>query len=189
MLDNKNTGYVYEGTEISTVRPSGRPRTYRNPLYYDQDKKTDAATLYCVYGDLEEVSRITDVPVLELKKWREEPWWVEVQKKVYVEQNDKLASRITVVLDKAIDQIADRLDHGDQTYNPKTGEITRKPVEAKVLASLFDSLSHQRRLTRGEPTAIASRVGVDDRLNKLEEAFIRFAQAKTLTQDGEIQEN
>jgi hypothetical protein len=77
-------------------------------------------------------------------------------------------------------EILDRLENGDQTYNPKTGEITRKPIEARVLAGLFDSLSHQRRVNRGEPTQITAKVHVDDRLKQLEEAFIRFASAKEI---------
>ena len=181
------TGYVYEGKEILAMRTGpGRPPRVRNPDYYSQDQKTDAATLYCVYGDLNEVCRFTDVPVNILRMWKEEPWWIEVQKQVFVEQNDRLSARISGVLDKAIDQIADRLDNGDTTYNPKTGEVTRKPVEAKVLASLFDTLSHQRRVTRGEPTAITAKLGTDNRLEKLEQAFIRFSNATEITQLGKL---
>ena len=183
------TGYQYEGKEIVAVRKVGRPPTYRkNPNYFSMSQKTDAATLYCVYGDMDEVSKLTDVPVKVLREWKQEPWWVEIQKQIYVEQNDKLSSRISGVLETAIEQIVDRLEHGDQTYNPKTGEITRKPIEAKVLTSLFDSLSHQRRVNRGEPTQITAKVQVDDRLKKLEEAFVRFANAKEINPEEVIED-
>lgn len=178
------TGYTYEGKEIVAVKPSGRPPTYRNPSYYDIEKKTDAATLYCVYGSFEEVAKLTDVPIPTLRLWRQEPWWVEIQKQIFQEQNEKLSGQISRVLNTTIENLEDRLLHGDTTYNPKTGEITRKPIEAKVLASLFESLSHQRRITRGEPTAISAKIGVSDRLNQLEEAFIRFAQSKTIEGDS-----
>ena len=148
-------------------------------------RSIDAATLYCVYGDVEEVSKLTNVPASEIRKWRSEPWWIEIQKQIYIEQNERLSSRVSVVLDKTIEQLTDRLDNGDQTYNPKTGEITRKPIEAKVLTSLFDSLAHQRRITRGEPTAITAKVLVDDRLKQLEQAFIRFSTAKEISNDEE----
>lgn len=178
--EDRYTGYHYEGKEIVAVKPAGNPKLYRNPDYYDQEKKTDAATLYCVYGEYGEVSKLTGVPIPVLKQWRDEPWWAEIAKKVFVEQNENLAARISSVLSKTIENLTDRLDNGDTTYNPKTGEITRKPIEAKVLASLFENLSHQRRITRGEPTAISARVGVDDRLKTLEDAFIRFAAAKQI---------
>lgn len=182
--ESAHSNYFYEGKEIVTIRRQGRPKLYKNPDFYDLDTKTDAVTVYCVYGDLLEVSKLTDVPLPELKKWKEEPWWAEIQKKVFVEQNERLSAKISNVLDKTITQIADRLDNGDQTYNPKTGEITRKPIEARVLSGLFETLSHQRRLTRGEPSAITARVGVDDQLKKLEEAFTRFAAAKEI--EGEV---
>jgi hypothetical protein len=181
------SGYKYEGKEIVTVRQMGAPVRYRkNPSFFSQEVKTNAATLYCVYGDTAEVSKLTDVPEKVLREWKEEPWWLEIQKQVFVEQNEKLSSQISKVLGKAIDQITDRLDNGDQTYNPRTGEITRKPIEAKVLVGLFDTLAHQRRVTRGEPTNITAKVGVDDRLKTLEAAFIRFAAAKEITPDGEF---
>ncbi len=186
--EEKYTGYTYEGKEIVAIKHNGRPKRYNNPAFFDQERKIEAATLYCVYGDFEEVSRLAEVPVPILRQWRDEPWWVEIQRTIFTEQNDKLSGRISQVLTKAIDEIADRLDNGDTTYNPKTGAITRKPIEAKVLASLFDSLSHQRRITRGEPTAISARIGVDDRLGKLEAAFIRFASARDVTPDASAKE-
>ena len=179
------SGYSYEGQDIVTIRQPGAPPRYsKNPTYYTQQTKTNAATLYCVYGDVEEVSKLTDVPIPVLRAWRQEPWWVEIQKQVFVEQNEKLSAQIAAVLEKAITQITDRLENGDQTYNPKTGEITRKPIEAKVLTSLFDSLSHQRRVTRGEPTSITAKVQVDDRLKQLENAFLRFSNAVEVPNDN-----
>jgi len=179
--DSKRTGYTYEGKEIIAIRRQGRKPAVRNPDFYTQDQKVDACTLYAVYGDIREVTKLTDVPEKILRQWKEEPWWFEIQKTVFVEQNERLSARISNVLDKAIDQIADRLDNGDQTYNPKTGEITRKPIEARVLASLFETLSHQRRITRGEPTNITAKLTVDENLKRLEEAFKRFAQATEIT--------
>ena len=192
-MPDKFTGYQYEGKEVVLVRKVGRPKKYRkNPDYYSLETKTDAATLYCVYGDVDEVSKLTDVPVNVLREWKQEPWWVEIQRQIFVEQNDNLSTRLSGVLDKALTHIVDRLDHGDQTYNPKTGEVTRKPIEARVLVGLFDTLAHQRRVTRGEPTQITAKVQVDDRLKTLEEAFIRFASAKTIEHEPllkEIQED
>ena len=181
------SGYTFEGKEIVTVKQCGKPPGYRtastNPSYFDLQTKVNAATLYCVYGDVEEVAKLTDVPIPTIREWRQEVWWNDIQKQIFAEQNEKLSAQISGVLEKAITQITDRLENGDQTYNPKTGEITRKPIEAKVLTSLFDSLSHQRRVTRGEPTSITAKVQVDDRLKQLEEAFLRFSNAKEITQE------
>lgn len=180
----KRTYYKLNGKEIVAARKVGRPKLYRNPEFFDMDTKTEAAALYCVYGDAKEVARILEIPEKNIKEWKQEPWWFEIQKQIFVEQNEKLAAQLSSTLDRTIEEIKDRLDYGDYTYNPKTGEVTRKPVEAKVVASIFDSLSHQRRITRGEPTNITVKIGVDDRLKRLEDAFVNFAATKII--EGEV---
>lgn len=185
----KKSGYFFEGKEIITGRKRGRPPTYiRNPNHYSQSTKVDAATVYAVYGDVDQVSALVDVPPSVLRGWKQEPWWIEIQKQVYSEQNEKLAARISGVLDKTITHLEDRLENGDEVLSNKTGEIVIKKVDASVLAKMFEGLSHQRRITRGEPTSISAKVGIDDRLDKLQEAFLRFAAAKevSVTLDMEV---
>lgn len=189
--EEKKSGYYFEGKEIITGRARGRPPTYiRNPRFYPQVTKVDAATLYAVYGDTKQVSELVNVPESVLRGWKQEPWWIEIQKQVFSEQNERLASRISGVLDKTITHLEERLEHGDEKINPKTGEIVSLQVEASVLAKMFESLSHQRRITRGEPTSISAKVGVDDRLKTLEKAFLKFARAKDITAESqELDEN
>lgn len=180
----KRSGYFYQGKEIITGRSRGRPPTYvRNPKFYPQFVKVDAATLYAVYGDTAQTAELAQVPESVIRGWKQEPWWIEIQKQVYQEQNEKLAARISSVLDSTITHLEDRLERGDEKLNPKTGEITTVKVEASVLAKMFETMSHQRRITRGEPTSISAKIGVTDRLRTLESAFLRFAQAKDITNE------
>lgn len=177
----KKSGYFYQGKEIITGRSRGRPPTYiRNPKFYPQNTKVDAATLYAVYGDTAQTAELAQVPESVIRGWKQEPWWIEIQKQVYQEQNEKLAARISNVLDTTITHLEERLEHGDEKLNPKTGEIVSVKVEASVLAKMFETMSHQRRITRGEPTSISAKIGVTDRLRTLESAFLRFAQAKEI---------
>ena len=184
--EDKKTGYTFEGKEIIAGRKRGRPPTWvRNPTFYPQDVKADAATLYAVYGDPQQVSELTNVPENLIREWRQEPWWVEIQKQVYAEQNDRLSSRISKVLDTTIQQLEDRLEFGDHCIVQKTGEVIIKPVDASVLAKMFENLAHQRRITRGEPTSISAKIGTDDRLKHLETAFLKFAAAKDISAEVE----
>lgn len=178
------TGYFHEGKEIIAGRKPGRPFSYiRNPKYHDQRTKIDAATIYAVYGDTKQTAELANVPESVIRGWKQEPWWIEIQKQVYSEQNEKLAARISGVLDKTITHLEDRLENGDEILNVRTGQIVSKKVDASVLAKMFENLSHQRRITRGEPTSISAKIGVDDRLKTLEKAFLRFAQAKEITNE------
>ena len=181
----KGSGYTFDGQEIMLGRRRGRPlkAKHHNPEWFPQQTKVDACTLYCIYGDFDKVSELTKVPSEKLRLWHQEPWWVEIQKQVYVEQNENLSARINEVLDKSLVEIKDRLELGDVFYDRKTGEYKRKPVDTKTLAILFDNLTTKRQLVRGEPTSISAKIGVDDRLNKLADAFEKFAKSR-LIEDG-----
>ena len=185
--ESDGSGYYLDGQELPLSPRRGRPlkAAHHNPDWFPQQTKVDACTYYCVYGDFDKVSELTKVPTEKLRMWHQEPWWVEIQKRVYVEQNENLSSRINDVLDKSLVEIKDRLEHGDFFYDRKAGELKRKPVETKTLAILFDNLTTKRQLVRGEPTAISAKVGVEDRLTQLAESFEKFAKSR-LIEDGHI---
>jgi hypothetical protein len=182
--EETSSGYYYEGNEISLTPRRGRPlkASHHATDWFPQQTKVDACTLYCVYGDTDEVSKLTNVPVKYIRQWKEEPWWNEIQKKVFTEQNEKLASRINSVLDNSLTHIVDRLDNGDYLWDVRKSKLVRKPIDTKVLSNLFNTLVHRRQLIRGEPTNITSQVAVDDRLRLLAQQFEKFANAKEVTQ-------
>jgi hypothetical protein len=180
--EDKKTDYTYEGKEILTIKKLGPPFRIKNPDYFNLEQKINACTLYCVYGDVDQVSNMTGIPGKFIREWKEEPWWFEVQKKVYTEQNEKLASQINVVLDSSLTHLKDRLDNGDYLWDVRHSKLVRKPVDTKVLANVFSNLLNRRQIIRGEPTSITAAVGVDERLNKLADEFKRFAAAKEVTQ-------
>ena len=193
-LDQTNeevsSGYFLDGQEISTTPRRGRPlkADHHNPSWFPQQTKIDACTMYCVYGDVDEVSRLTKVPVKYIRQWKEEPWWSEIQKKVFVEQNEKLGSRISTVLDKSLGEIEERLTNGDYLWDVRKSKLVRKPIDTKVLSNLFNNLVNRRQLIRGEPTSITNKIGVDDRLKFLAEQFEKFASAKEVEQLPTTQE-
>lgn len=185
--DPKGSGYYLDGVELQVGRRRGRPlkAKHHNPAWFPQETKIDACTLYCVYGDFEKVSELTNVPIHHLKAWRQEPWWVEIQKQVYIEQNENLSSRINNVLDLSLVAIEDRLKDGDYFFDRKAGTLRRKPVDTKTLALLFDNLTTKRQLVRGEPTSISAKIGVEDRLAQLADSFEKFAKSR-LIEGGEV---
>ena len=143
--------------------------------------------MYCVYGDVDQVSELTGIDPKFLRQWKDEPWWSEIQKKVFIEQNEKLASRISGVLDRSLDHLVDRLDNGDYLWDVRKSKLVRKPVDTKVLSNLFNNLITRRQLIRGEPTSITTQVAVDDRLKLLADQFQKFALAKEI--EGETYGN
>ena len=170
--------------QIILGKKRGRPPIIRNPKWFPMDKKVECCTLYAVYGNVEEVAKLSGIPENHIRAWKQESWWIDLTKQIYIEQNEGLAAKISSVLDKSLEHIEDRLAHGDYIYNKKTGDLDRKPVDLKVITMLFDSLAVQRRLNRGEPTSISKAVGVDERLQKLSEQFEQFSKTKLI--EGEV---
>ena len=183
---DKITGYKLDDKEIILSKKRGPGFKFNNPSYFNLEQKTDACALYCVYGDVDQVSELTGIDPKFLRQWRDEPWWSEIQKKVFIEQNEKLASRISGVLDRSLDHLVDRLDNGDYLWDVRKSKLVRKPVDTKVLSNLFNNLITRRQLIRGEPTSITTQVAVDDRLKLLADQFQKFALAKEV--EGETYE-
>jgi hypothetical protein len=176
------TDYKLDDHEIILGKRRGPGFKFSNPNYYNLEQKTDACAMYCVYGDIDQVSELTGIPGKFLREWKQEPWWNEIQKKVFVEQNEKLAGRITGVLDKSLEHLVDRIDNGDYLWDVRKSKLVRKPVDTKVLATVFNTLVTRRQLIRGEPTSITTQIGVDDRLKLLAQQFEKFAAAKEVEQ-------
>jgi len=185
--EDKLSGYKLDDKEIILSKKRGPGFKFNNPSYFNLEQKTDACALYCVYGDVDQVSEMTGIDPKFLRQWRDEPWWSEIQKKVFIEQNEKLASRISGVLDRSLDHLVDRLDNGDYLWDVRKSKLVRKPVDTKVLSNLFNNLITRRQLIRGEPTSITTQVAVDDRLKLLAAQFQKFALAKEI--EGETYGN
>ena len=189
--EDKLSGYKLDDKEIILSKKRGPGFKFNNPSYFNIEQKTDACALYCVYGDVDQVSEMTGIDPKFIRQWKDEPWWSEIQKKVFVEQNEKLASRISGVLDRSLDHLVDRLDNGDYLWDVRKSKLVRKPVDTKVLSNLFNNLITRRQLIRGEPTSITTQVAVDDRLKLLAAQFEKFALAKEVegeTYGNEIKE-
>ena len=184
---DKLSGYKLDDKEIILSKKRGPGFKFNNPSYFNLEQKTDACALYCVYGDVDQVSELTGIDPKFLRLWKDEPWWSEIQKKVFIEQNEKLASRISGVLDRSLDHLVDRLDNGDYLWDVRKSKLVRKPVDTKVLSNLFNNLVTRRQLIRGEPTSITTQVAVDDRLKLLATQFEKFANATEI--EGETYGN
>lgn len=182
----KQSGYyvVVEGKpkEVILGKKRGRPptRQKKNPNWFSMDRKVEACTLYAVYGNVEEVEKITKIPANHIRAWKQESWWIDLTRQIYVEQNENLGANINKILDKTLVHLSDRLENGDYLYDQKTGDFKRKPVDTKVLTMLFDNLAVQRRLNRGEPTSISKAIGVDERLKTLQDQFEKFSKSKEI---------
>jgi hypothetical protein len=169
---------------------AGRPRHRDKPEnkrhgWYSDAKKMEAACTYAVTGNARRVSELIKVPEGTIRAWKTTEWWHEVMSRIQQDQNDELDTKITKNIDKAVEAVQDRLEHGDYVYNAKTNELVRKPVNAKDLSIVAAVMVDKRQLLRGQPTSRVEKVSENEKLTRLAAEFKKFAQAKEIVSIAE----
>lgn len=173
---DKVTGYTYQTAPIVLGKKRGRPpKTRAKPGWYPIEKKVHAACLYAVTGNLEEVSKLTDIPKNHLKGLMVEQWWEDTVRQVRREENDQISAGMTVFIAKSLDAAIDRVEHGDYQLDLKTGVQHRVPVRLRDLAIPIGILVDKRNLLRGEATTRSEKLGQEDILKELGSKFESFA--------------
>lgn len=168
----------------------GRPRMRdlaknKRHGWYSDAKKMQAACAFAVTGNSRRVSELVKVPEGTIRAWKTTEWWNELQSRIRVEQNEEFDTKITKLLDKAVEQINDRLQDGDYVYNARADKLIRKPVGARDLSHITAQMVDKRQLLRGEPTSRTAKASENDKLVRLAEEFKRFATAKEVVSIAE----
>lgn len=157
-----------------------------NRIHYSDKEKMEAACAFAVTGNSRRTAELTKISEGTIRSWKTTEWWNDIQSRIIKEQDEELDTKLTKLIDKAVDEVNDRLGEGDYVYNPKLDKLIRKPVNAKDLAITSAVLVDKRQLLRGQPTARVEKVSQDATLLKLAEEFKKFSQAKTITQSPDI---
>jgi hypothetical protein len=196
----KITDYSLNGQAVVVAPKRGKPKVYHNPDFISQEKKIEAASLYAVLGDYEQVAQLAKIPEKALRALSKEVFWDEVIRQVAREGSEKMLAKINSTIELALGMLEDRILKGDCEIIPakpavigKDGNITadatpaqeqRTPIKARDLSQIFHALTHQRNLMKGDPTQITKNSTTEDRLAKLQEHFTAFSQSKTV--EGEL---
>jgi hypothetical protein len=191
----KKTGFTFRGKEIVLSKTGGRPfsglvKKGMEKGIYPEEKRIEAVTVYAATGHFGRTSELTKVPEGTIRAWRKQEWFLELLREVRAENNDKIDSKFTEIVERSLDQLVDRVEHGDY-HVLRDGSLIRKPVNAKDLSLVAAINVDKRQLLRGEPTSRSESVGSADekavgRLEKLAETFENLAkfgrQPKTIEQ-------
>lgn len=171
---NKNTAFGKlpaeekgKYTELLQIVPNGRGWT----AY----QRIDAIFAYFVTGYIREAARLCSIPEGTLLSWAQSSWWKSAMQKVKDLKQDELDVQYTQIIDKAIVELNDRLDLGDERLD-KEGMPVRVKVGAKDLMLINAMAFDKRALLRRDPTNISEKViTVEDRNTILAEQFRKIA--------------
>lgn len=181
---DKHTGFTFRGQEIVLAKEHGPKHTGLVRMgiargIYPEEKKIEAVTLYAATGHFGRTSDISGIPEDTLRKWRKQEWFQALLIEIRTENNEKLDSKFTEIVERSLDQLVDRVEKGDY-HVLRDGSLVRKPISAKDLSLVAAINVDKRQLLRGEPTSRSESVGsVEEkavgRLEKLAETFENLA--------------
>jgi hypothetical protein len=138
---------------------------------HSPDVKINAVTTFILTGSLLKAATFSGVPYALVRSWSSKSdWWKQSIDKIRKQKNDELDARITITIDKTMNEISDRLENGDVVLRP-TGELVRKPLSGKELTTMLGILYDKRALMRGDPTSRSVASNPSNILNDLKKSF------------------
>lgn len=150
---------------------------------YTDKEKLNAVCTYAVTGNSRRCAEIVKIPEATIRAWKGTEWWAEAMARVVAEKDETLTVELSALVDKAVQQVNDRLDNGNYIYDTKRGQMIRKPIDAKELAIVTAIAIDKRQLIRGEPTSRTESISQNERLKSLQEQFKKFVRAKEVVQE------
>lgn len=145
---------------------------------WSEKKKLEALSYFVANGSLAETSRHCQVPYYTLVTWKQSDWWKDKVRDIQNEDYDRLDVKLTKALDKALEQVMDRIENGDHIYDPRTGKIRQIPVKLRDANIAFNGLMDKRQLIRKQPTKIIEQTTTAAQLQNLANQFAAFVSGK-----------
>lgn len=175
LSEDKKTGLTYKGQEIVLSKKRGKPPNYGKMLWgIPDEKKIEVVTIYAVVGNVQKTSDLTDVSPNTIRAWRKEEWFRKILDEIRDENDEKIDVKFTEIVEKALDQVLERLEKGE-TVVTKGGELVTKPLSARDLALISAIMVDKRNLLRGRPTTRTETVTNAQQLEKLATQFADLA--------------
>jgi hypothetical protein len=142
-------------TSQSTTAPPWRP-------HHHDDEKRAAAVAYVLLGSYYAAAREVGVPYTTVKNWARHPWWAEMVSNLRSEHDDEISAKVSQILSKALDNLLDRMEHGDIVVNAKGEPIGRKPLKAIEICRVLESASRIKARMREVDEVVRGRRRVDE---------------------------
>lgn len=157
---------------------------------YTEEQKLEAMRLFVLCGNASDVCRQLKIPFPTMEQWKTKQWWKDGVRDIRNGNDDLLDVKLTNAIDSALSKINDRIENGDQIYDPRTGDIIRVPAKLRDLTAAFNSVLEKRQIVRKQPTKITQQISNAQQLQDLAQQFAAFVsnkkepkEALTLEQD------
>lgn len=165
-------------------KPSGRRRAVNADTnkHWSDSQKIEAVTTYLALGELRLTAAVLKIPEITLRVWKQKEWWKDIERELRTQEDLVLSARLQKIISKSLEQVEDRLSHGDFIYDQKTGQLVRKPVSMKDAHKVSMDMVDKREALLNRQPVTQTLEAVDSRLEKLAQKFAELAnQAKKPT--------
>lgn len=159
--------------------------------WWSDSQKLECVKTFLMTGNIAMTARILKIPDDTVRRWVKTTWWKEIVDELRSQDELVLSARLQKIVNKSLDVVEDRLEHGDYVYDQKTGQMRRKPMNGRDAHKIMSD-SHTKRdlvLNRAQPQVSDEQVA--DKLLKLAERFAELAGQKKLeanTFEGDVSE-
>lgn len=140
---------------------------------YSSEQKLAAATYYALTGNLTLASDKAQVPNERVRKWKSEPWFMEIVEQVHKQKSEEFNAKATEIIDDCLSAIIHRVQKGEEVV-VQNGKIVTKNLSARDLAYVLGTIFDKRQLNKGQATSIRQE-STDDMLKKLKKEFLKMA--------------
>ena len=154
--------------------------------WWPEKKRIEVVTTYLALGKIPLVEAVTGVPRNTIRHWKLTDWWKEIEDAIRSDEDTEMDTKLTKIVNKSLDAVLDRVEHGYFMWDSKTQKIVRRPLYAKDTLKITTDLLTRRDLLREKPIRKTEQVAVEDRLAKLAAEFIKFVAAKDVTPPQEV---
>lgn len=150
---------------------------------YPVEKRIEAVTHWLALGNLRQVEAITKVSYSNLKLWKTQPWWHELELEIKASRRIQTNTKLSKIVDKALGVVEDRITNGDIRYNQKTGEVERVEVSAltatKIATDLMQRQDALEKISSAE-IQLEQTHTIQDQLAMLHAEFAKFNKSRTV---------
>lgn len=151
---------------------------------YSAKTKYEAVVLHKMTGNITGVARHLGIPLGTVQSWYRQDWWKEVEEEIRKEAKSKLGTNLQKIVDRAFEEVQDRLENGEWIYDQKQGQLKRKPIGAhtanQILKDSLDKQFFMEKLQKDEEKDTKNEE-VSQRLLKLAEEFERYTKAREIS--------
>lgn len=146
-------------------------------LHSDATKIEVIKTYIALGGNIPLTAGATGIPFKTLDKWRCTSWWKNLVAEFKKAEKLELSAKTKSIIDRSLDLLHDRLEHGDYYYNPKTAVIERKPVNARDIHTIAKDMIDRKNILDRAFEQTAPQEANGDKLASLAERFAKLAEA------------